>query len=128
MSFPCTSCGACCRDVKIFDNYPALKGILAYKEDGSCVNLTEENLCAIYDTRPELCRIPQGLSRRMLLGTAHECNRLQEKYGIGEEYRVVVGETEGSPSPLALTADQEAEAFWAVFISKASKDQQQKGD
>jgi Fe-S-cluster containining protein len=90
MSFPCTSCGACCRDVKIFDSFPQFRGILAYREDGSCVNLTEDNLCSIYETRPQMCRIPQGLSRQLTKGTADQCNHLQEKYGIGEEYRVII--------------------------------------
>jgi Fe-S-cluster containining protein len=54
------------------------------------VNLTEDNLCSIYETRPQLCRIPKGLSRQLTKGTADECNRLQRKYGIGEEYRVII--------------------------------------
>ena len=49
MKFNCDSCGLCCR--------AASKIGLPSKDDGSCVHLTEDNKCAIYDTRPDICNI-----------------------------------------------------------------------
>lgn len=46
----CTKCGACCHFVRLvipqFD-----------RGDGACIYLTTENTCAIYETRPEICRV-----------------------------------------------------------------------
>lgn len=52
MIFPCDKCGLCCRHI---DLIPQLK-----KYDlgnGRCINLTVDNLCAIYDKRPEICNV-----------------------------------------------------------------------
>ncbi len=47
----CTKCGACCIAPDISSlNKPA--GV-------RCQHLTDENLCAIYDKRPEVCRVYQ---------------------------------------------------------------------
>lgn len=55
MDFPCTSCGACCR--RVYMSHEGLFPQEWVKEDGSCIHLTKENRCAIYETRPEYCRI-----------------------------------------------------------------------
>lgn len=52
MIFPCNKCGLCCLHI---DLIPQLK-----KYDlgnGRCINLTDDNLCAIYDKRPEICNV-----------------------------------------------------------------------
>jgi len=66
MSFPCTSCGACCARVK-----GPYKEWLDLRPDGSCVNYdraTKE--CMIYETRPGMCKVdvlcPDGDYRRIL--------------------------------------------------------------
>ena len=38
LRFNCEKCGACCKTVK-------------------CKMLTQDNLCAIYDIRPEICKV-----------------------------------------------------------------------
>ena len=38
VEFPCDQCGACCRTI-------------------GCDKLTEDNLCSIYETRPNSCRV-----------------------------------------------------------------------
>lgn len=51
--FPCTRCGACCRNV-------SLSPLTAWldKGDGVCYHLdVETNLCSIYEHRPEICRV-----------------------------------------------------------------------
>lgn len=50
MTFPCTSCGACCRRVgAVLPNMA--------KPDGSCIHLNDKSQCDIYDTRPDFCRV-----------------------------------------------------------------------
>lgn len=52
-SFPCNSCGKCCRRVN-------LSGLTNYLDrgDGVCRNFNEvSNLCNIYNDRPLICRV-----------------------------------------------------------------------
>lgn len=53
MTFACTQCGACCR---VAGAVPDLAH-LATKDGRVCMHLTDENLCAIYETRPRICRV-----------------------------------------------------------------------
>ena len=46
----CWNCSACCR---LCDKLEELKHF--DRGDGVCINLKEDNTCAIYDTRPEIC-------------------------------------------------------------------------
>lgn len=39
--FECEKCGLCCKKI-------------------NCMHLTENNLCAIYDTRPLVCNVDEG--------------------------------------------------------------------
>ncbi len=57
MKFPCSGCGACCRRVSAFSEEELGEWGLSTKEDGSCVNLLGDNSCAIYETRPDICRV-----------------------------------------------------------------------
>ena len=55
--FSCTLCGKCC-----FVSQKTFKEVFEKfgwktKEDGSCVNLTKDNKCSIYDERPLICRL-----------------------------------------------------------------------
>lgn len=80
-AFPCSGCGACCREVR---------GLLPAKADGSCVNLMPDmKTCAIYDSRPDVCRVekmkPEGLSLNGWYAINLEsCVKLREHYGIPE--------------------------------------------
>lgn len=73
MGFNCTSCGACCkligiakkqliklakkeeqmndRELQVY-NFPH-----KIKPNGSCEHLLDNNLCAIYEIRPDICRV-----------------------------------------------------------------------
>lgn len=75
-SFECTKCGACCRAIGAFptmDKYD--------RGDGVCKHLTPANLCAIYETRPKICRVdvsrPAALTASHWNASNHEaCKRL----------------------------------------------------
>ncbi len=49
--FPCDCCGCCCRKIGTSPLYKSLD-----RGDGICKYLSE-NLCAIYEDRPFLCRV-----------------------------------------------------------------------
>ncbi len=48
MSFECTKCGACC----VAPDISSLGKPLGVR----CPHLTEDNLCAVYENRPQICR------------------------------------------------------------------------
>lgn len=51
--FPCNRCGACCRHVNRAGETQCLD-----RGDGICRHYqTDSHLCAIYDKRPQICRI-----------------------------------------------------------------------
>ena len=56
--FPCNRCGACCRNVGNVALYAHLD-----RGDGVCLHLNiNTNLCRIYETRPQICRIADMFS------------------------------------------------------------------
>lgn len=93
MSFPCTKCGACCRRAWAF------QGALPTKEDGSCLHLTKDNECAIYEDRPLLCRIDEmheTLMPDMAIEDFYEvnagfCNQAIKEDGMASEFLVQIG-------------------------------------
>ena len=51
--FPCDSCGACCKLVRLSEQTSWLD-----RGDGICRHFNESNnLCNIYETRPEVCNV-----------------------------------------------------------------------
>ena len=50
--FVCTKCGLCCRNI---DKIPELSSF--HKGDGICIHLSDDNLCNIYSTRPDICNV-----------------------------------------------------------------------
>lgn len=57
MSFHCDKCGLCCR---MLANVPQLA---AYdRGDGVCRFLGQDNLCTIYDKRPDICNVAKMYS------------------------------------------------------------------
>lgn len=61
MSFPCTSCGACCRRLWMMPAAVLKEQGLQTNEHGHCTHLTADNLCSIYVTRPKICRVDELL-------------------------------------------------------------------
>ena len=90
MSFPCTKCGACCRRA-----YAVSAGSLPVDERGFCAHLTARNECAIYDQRPDICRITPQAAERMgmdwgefVTGNVQRCNKYIEEDGMPPHFRV----------------------------------------
>jgi Fe-S-cluster containining protein len=86
MTFPCTSCGVCCKTLpRRVPGWPL-------RADGACAHLQDDDRCAIYATRPDVCRVGVTPSRvpdeERLAATAAACNALQEAAGTPETYRV----------------------------------------
>ncbi len=53
--FPCTACGACCRNLSHSPLYASLD-----RGDGICRHFdTGTNLCRIYEIRPKICRVTE---------------------------------------------------------------------
>ena len=54
--FPCSKCGACCRRA---GNVPESLGggVIEPDENGVCKHLLPDNSCAVYETRPRICRV-----------------------------------------------------------------------
>jgi Fe-S-cluster containining protein len=88
VKFPCTACGLCCRiGPRLVEGWPL-------REDGACAHLNDDNTCAIYDTRPEVCRVHEmqkksGIDQRTYFNlSAKICNDFQTDAGLDEKYRV----------------------------------------
>lgn len=52
MIFVCDQCGICCKHI---DQIPQLKQFDS--GNGQCIHLTDNNLCAIYSDRPDICNV-----------------------------------------------------------------------
>lgn len=50
--FICTRCGLCCKNI---DKIPELS--MFDMGNGTCIHLTDDNLCDIYTTRPDICNV-----------------------------------------------------------------------
>ena len=104
--FPCTSCGACCRRVGVIASVTGMN--LPVKEDGSCAHLVEWSAegvtrCAIYDERPDICRVGYAIPDEMDLLDYHKitaamCNAMQEEDEMEEVFRI-------HPNDLVLLSD-----------------------
>lgn len=85
----CTSCGACCRRVRnIRPDWPT-------RPDGACVHLNPDNSCAIYETRPKICRVDASRPSTVTEAewnalNAKACNEMQLEDGLPVEFKVVV--------------------------------------
>jgi Fe-S-cluster containining protein len=86
MSFACSKCGACCRAV---GSLPSMRGY--DRGDGACKHLTPENLCAIYEARPVLCRVdvmrPAALTEAYWNDSNHEACKRLHLHVYGQELR-----------------------------------------
>ena len=81
-SFDCDRCGACCRNIRRSKLSTELD-----RGDGVCKHLSEENLCAIYATRPLICNVAAYWERYLSSAMSREefyrlnhaaCERLKE--------------------------------------------------
>ena len=81
--FICTRCGICCRNI---DKIPELTDF--HTGDGVCIHLSDNNLCDIYSTRPDICNVEKMFElhyKKMMSKTGYEkmnlegCRALQSK-------------------------------------------------
>lgn len=109
--FPCTSCGCCCKKLKIaLDNsknsiHPGMIKAAEdfpydWDENGSCVMLDKNNQCSVYETRPLFCRADDlgkvfGFENQTELKEwrilyAKACNAIMDEQNISKEYRIPI--------------------------------------
>ena len=96
MEFLCTQCGACCRTA-------GEQGYMPSQPNGSCIYLTEENLCEIYDERPEFCNVKGTYNRKVKDGIINAekdserdyyklstmfCHQMIDHYKMDAKYKV----------------------------------------
>lgn len=93
MDFPCTKCGACCK------NIAGIKELESYDlGNGVCKHLdTQSNECKIYANRPMICRIETMYEKVYFRQYSKEefyalnieaCKVLQEKEGVDKAFRL----------------------------------------
>ena len=93
MKFICTGCGLCCRIVRKIKDFPE-----PIREDGSCVHLTQDNKCAIYGSRPDVCRLDKmaetqgkemGMDRLNYYKYNNTlCNMIMDEAGVDSKLRI----------------------------------------
>ena len=69
IKWTCQKCGTCCRFAGLI-THPLDRG------DGVCKYLDENNLCSIYEDRPDMCRTWAGDDKQRI----DACNYLRELY------------------------------------------------
>ena len=96
MNFLCSQCGACCKIAG------AIK-LMPDRGDGACVHLLDNNLCAIYDIRPEVCSVDKMFAKHKKLNkqltlkqhyinTTKACHALIDLVGLDDKYKVDIEE------------------------------------
>jgi Fe-S-cluster containining protein len=77
----CIACGRCCKFAHLLTDMSALPQWVRdrvgdepfpkeYLKGKSCIHLRENNLCAIYESRPKVCRIPKDAQTDFQLANA----------------------------------------------------------
>lgn len=140
--FPCTKCGACCKFASAHNNLidffkkAAERGIfeedvvgdlneaLPTKDDGTCKHLLEDRTCAIYESRPKICRImeatlkPKVFSQEEWLhANMFMCNELMVKIepNIPEKYKIDI------PAEIQKTAQKLSEKYHNIMNQFAAR-------
>ena len=101
MKFPCTGCGSCCKRIRsvvqsinIYENNHPLYFPHRWTSEGVCEHLTEENKCAIYETRPLLCNVEKLAEilvvdkKKFYQENILVCNKLMDIDNIPLQFRI----------------------------------------
>lgn len=98
MSFPCTSCGACCRRIDnakdIINTSPVYSFPYSWDESGRCEMLGDDNKCKVYENRPTICNVDKlrkalGVSKKKFYAINIEgCHSLMKLEGIYDTYKI----------------------------------------
>lgn len=107
--FQCSKCGACCRRA-------GKSGFMPDRGDGACIHLTKDNLCSIYETRPELCNMElmwekrnreldlevRGLTKIGYFKVNSEvCNSMMKEDDMDEEFRIDLSKYDDSDEKIS---------------------------
>jgi Fe-S-cluster containining protein len=76
MSFDCKQCGACCKIAGMIGIIRDADGNKMQREDGACIHLDDNNMCKIYEDRPDICRVKEDLNGGYAK-TMKVCNDIQ---------------------------------------------------
>ena len=87
--FLCSACGACCMEA-------GGKYGLPKKKDGSCGYLTKENICSIYEDRPDVCKTEKLYElfkhkltkKEYYIETTKGCHMLIDKHKLDSSYKI----------------------------------------
>jgi len=96
MNFLCSQCAACCKiagAIKLMPN----------RGDGACVYLLDNNLCSIYDVRPDICRVDKMFEKHKKLNknltlkqhyinSTKACHELIDLTGLDDKYKIDIEE------------------------------------
>lgn len=97
MSFPCSGCGLCCKNIQKVEelkDFDLGNGICKYLDLIS-------NDCTIYDSRPDICSIDKMFEKEyktyfekkeFYILNANVCNQLQEEAVLDKEFKIEIGE------------------------------------
>lgn len=77
MTWECSKCGACCRNIVVYAILPNFWD----EKNLKCKYLSKNNLCKIYSTRPSICRITEVEKTNPLLTKVCEILR-KMAYGV----------------------------------------------
>ena len=96
VKFECSKCGACCK-------IAGKTGLMPDRGDGACIHLTQDNLCSIYETRPDLCNMEKmwqkrrfeldldarGVTKKAYFKVNSEvCNQMMEQQGMDKKFLI----------------------------------------
>lgn len=93
--FPCTGCGLCCQNISTINELKEFD-----LGNGTCKYFNiSDNSCAIYDTRPDICRVDKMYETKynnffskneFYIENAKVCNQLQDKYKLDNSFRIIL--------------------------------------
>lgn len=84
MIFPCDRCGLCCKHLELILDLKYLD-----KGNGRCIHLLDNNLCGVYEERPDLCNVSKMYDLQFCSYMSEEeyiqsniegCRSIKEKY------------------------------------------------
>jgi Fe-S-cluster containining protein len=99
-SFPCTSCGSCCKRIGNAERILPIDIVnplhFPYNKDssGKCEKLKDDNTCSVYENRPLVCNIEKtmefyGLSRdEFFQANIEVCNIIMDEDGVDLSFRI----------------------------------------
>jgi len=112
--FPCTSCGACCKNAgDMLKKYESL-GVLDPESEmyfphkihktGRCSKLNKNNQCSVYEDRPTICSMAKMQEKlnipsdEFLQMNIAGCNKLMDENNVAQKFRIPVDEKSVKPS------------------------------